>query len=152
MTGQQFGRLTVKGYCGKARWLCECACGKFKKVRRSHLVSEATTSCGCYRVDRAIAQNTKHGHVKNNRASRTYCTWASMKTRCNNPNADNYSYYGGRGIKVHGEWDTSFLKFYAYMGERPLNHTIDRIDPNGNYEPGNVRWATPTEQGRNKRR
>lgn len=79
-----------------------------------------------------------------------YRAWGLMKNRCLNPNDERYHQYGGRGITVCKEWISSFVAFFAYMGKRPDNHSLDRIDANGNYEPGNCRWATPTEQSRNR--
>lgn len=91
----------------------------------------------------------KHGHrVKR---TPTYYSWASMKKRCTNPNEENYYLYGGRGITFCKQWDL-FTNFLNDMGERPYGKTLDRIDPNGNYEPSNCRWATNLQQGRNKRK
>lgn len=92
----------------------------------------------------------KHGHRTKYRKTPTYHSWAKMKTRCNNPHAHNYEYYGGRGITVCERW-SSFKNFLEDMGERPENKTLDRIDPNGNYEPSNCRWATAKEQRVNQR-
>ena len=83
--------------------------------------------------------------------SREYSSWQSMRDRCTNPNAPNYKHYGGKGITVCEEWMTSFEAFYSHIGERPVGYTLDRIDPSGNYEPGNVRWADSKEQSRNRR-
>jgi hypothetical protein len=91
----------------------------------------------------------KHGHATKLR-SPTYNSWRAMLQRCKNPKHDRYQYYGGRGVTVHAEW-TKFENFLKDMGERPDGKTLDRIETNGNYEPGNCRWATKKQQERNKR-
>jgi hypothetical protein len=91
--------------------------------------------------------NTKHGKT----GTPTYTSWESMRGRCNNPNDDNYNSYGGRGIKVCAEWD-DFNKFESDLGSRPEGTSLDRINPDGDYEPSNCRWATTKEQNRNQRR
>lgn len=82
-----------------------------------------------------------------------YRIWAGIKARCNNPRATHYSYYGGRGIKMHSEWEESFLSFLEYIGSKPGDdYSVDRINSNGNYEPGNVRWERNWVQRVNRRK
>lgn len=104
-------------------------------------------SCGCFNRERSREQLTTHGKSK----TKTYKTWDCMKQRCYNPNDNNYPNYGGRGIRICDRWLESFTNFYDDMGDRPKHKTIDRIDVDGNYEPGNCKWATPKEQCNNTR-
>lgn len=149
--GKTFERLTVISRAdndrhGNSRWLCRCQCGCEKIVRGSHQVSGNTQSCGCLDREMVIAMNYKHGMWK----TRLYNIWKKMKDRCYNPNANNYRYYGGKGVKVCEEWH-SFQPFYEWAMANGYadNLSIDRISGFGNYEPNNCRWATVKEQNNN---
>jgi hypothetical protein len=147
LTGQRFGRWVVIAYAGGSKWLCVCDCGTVVVVWGHALRTGDSKSCGCLRDELISARSKTHGMTQ----SREFQTWASMLQRCANPNHPGYAYYGGRGISVCEEWRCSFLAFFADMGERPPGCTLDRIDVNGNYEPGNCRWATAFVQTHNRR-
>ncbi len=154
LTGHVYGRLTVIGPApstGKSRlWACRCECGADKTVPRAHLRKGLTASCGCLKRDMMIARNHKHGHATKHAESRTYVAWQSMRLRCTSPRRREWKYYGGRGITVCERWST-FENFLADMGECPDGLTLDRIDSDGDYEPGNCRWVSWAVQKRNRR-
>lgn len=151
LTGRQFGRLTVLRYAGsvnrKTRWECVCSCGVIKNITYQNLMRGHTKSCGCLHIDELKAR-TKHG----GRHTTEYNAWCGMRQRCTNPRTVRWKDYGGRGIKVCAEWMHDFAAFLRDVGHRPSSdHTLDRINNDGNYEPGNVRWATRSEQSINRR-
>lgn len=129
----------------KVYLLCKCECGTEKEVIIKNLKSGVSKSCGCLNIKR-LKERATHGK----RHTRVWRIWQAMKNRCYNPNVKQYKNYGGRGIKVCDEWKDNFVAFYDYMGDCPEGFSIDRIDVNGNYEPGNVRWSSPMRQMSNK--
>jgi hypothetical protein len=150
MIGRTFGRLTILEDAGRYHrqqlYRVRCQCGIEKIIRGYQLTAGKTVSCGCLRNERTVARSTTHGlyGTPENRV------WASMRDRCRNPNASGFRHYGGRGITVCERWN-SFENFLADMGPRPQGSSLDRIEVNGNYEPGNCRWATPAQQAINRR-
>lgn len=153
LMSRRFGRLLVVG--GPAPrgngvdWTCVCDCSAIKTVSGSNLRAGETLSCGCLNRELRAQRNTTHGASK----SPEYNVWLAMRRRCRSESDVKYADYGGRGIKVCARWAESFEKFLADMGPRPsAKHEIDRRDNDGNYEPGNCRWATRTQQNRNTRR
>jgi hypothetical protein len=160
MIGKRFGRLVVTAEAepnrlasgrSKRRVIAHCDCGKDVTATADNLRSGHTRSCGCFHLD--SAKTAKHGDTRGYTKTAEYRVWSQMIERCTNPNAENYARYGGRGIKVFARWRTSYADFLADMGRRPsAKHSIDRIDNDGNYRPGNCHWATGVEQAANKRR
>jgi len=151
LTGKRFEKLLVierlpNTEKGRAVWFCMCDCGNMKKVSSRNLKQGYVRSCGClFNIG-----GTTHG-LSTSKCPE-YEAWRSMKRRCAENNKKSYNDYFARGIKVCDEWYNDFMAFYKYMGKRPSdNHSLDRIDNNGNYEVGNVRWATTKTQSRNKR-
>lgn len=156
LSGRQFGRLTVESLVprsewrnGCACWECVCKCGTRRIVRSNSLINGNTTSCGCYHREQLSQRATTHGGLK----IPGYFSWAKAKRRCTTPTNPDYPNYGGRGIKMCDRWLNDFAAFLADMGPRPSSaHTLDRIDVNRDYEPGNCRWAVSAVQSRNTRR
>lgn len=146
--GDKFARLIVKTIShikkGKRYWVCECDCGGTVVTSTTHLRSGNTRSCGCI-----LNELIKSRSLSRRRNSPEYQVWMSMRSRCNNAKHRSYAVYGGRGIKVCKRWD-DFDLFLKDMGPRPsLEHSIDRINNDGNYEPANCKWSTKKEQNRN---
>lgn len=153
LTGEAFGRWVVLGRDKNKKgtfWLCRCSCGVEKSVVSTVLRDGRSKSCGCWKSEVVIARNTKHGHALTGKLSTTYHSWVGMIQRCTNVNHGSYSRYGARGISVCDRW-MLFDNFLADMGEKPPHTSIERVNNNLGYEPGNCRWATAIEQARNKR-
>lgn len=157
LRGQKFGRLTAlrllpKGNKRRRQWLCVCDCGNQTIVSGDHLHAGDIRSCGCLRHEELVARLTTHGLSRHP----LHHTWSALKGRCMNPRNAEYANYGARGISVWPPWRRSFTSFFCYimstLGPRPRGKSLDRYpDMYGNYEPGNLRWATPRQQVINSR-
>lgn len=150
-TGKRFERLTVLRQdgltvTGHKQWLCKCDCGNEVSYRGTLLTQGVAKSCGCLRADNGAKAFSKHGMYYHS----AYSTWPKMMHRCHNVESDDYPDYGGRGITVCERWH-DVVNFIEDMGERPAGMSIDRIDVDKGYEPGNCKWSTAKEQANNKR-
>lgn len=156
IAGAKFGRLiaiepTERRSGGKVVWRCVCACGSEAFAAVNHLNDGRRVSCGCAKKagNQLRKKKPKHGHCADYKSTQTYMIWSGMWARCSNPNGPGYRFYGARGIRVCERW-RKFENFLVDMGEKPADKSLDRINNDGNYEPGNCRWATDIEQHRNR--
>lgn len=167
ITGSRYGRLLVTGKHpapaknGGSLWDCVCDCGNRKTLNGSNLRNGSVQSCGCLArewaahmgsnpdfIAKRAEKTVTHGNKRRSGASVEYKTWLGMKRRCYDAKSKDYPNWGGRGIRVCEHWNSSFESFLADMGPRPAGHySIDRINPNAHYSPGNCRWATLQQQG-----
>lgn len=156
LVNRRFGRLVVTGDSGirtKSRgvvWSCVCDCGATALVSGNNF--RRTRSCGCLLREHAASLDRSHLTTHGMSRSPTWRSWIAMRQRCYDKKQKCWKYYGGRGITVCDRWRFSFANFFADMGERPPGASIDRIDNDGNYEPGNCRWATQKQQIANQRK
>lgn len=160
ISDQTFGSIKVLGFAGEDRttkqvrnlWWCRCGCGNVFKTRGDHLKSGNTTNCGCVRRISVGNACRTHGHCINRLNTAEYRIWSAIIQRCECVTHRAYEYYGGRGIVMCARWRESFEAFFSDMGSRPSkDHSIDRKDNSGNYEPGNCHWATRLQQMQNTR-
>ena len=149
--GKRFGRWVVIERDGTNRfnevmYLCVCDCGTERRVRSSALRKGMSASCGCVQAEKAVGNRyaERHGHAPRGEKSREYRLWDEIVQRCCNPGSKAYPHYGGRGVQLCDRWREDFTAFLEDLGEAPsADHTIELVDPEGDYEPGNARWGIP---------
>lgn len=150
LSGKKFNRIKIIEFShsekGNSVWKCQCDCGKIFYCQARMFKHEKTKSCGCLKKEKWKKRITTHGMAY----SPEYIVWNNMKNRCNNKNHTSYNLYGGRKIKICERWINSFENFFEDMGHRPKNHTLERIDNDGDYTPDNCKWATRKKQNMNK--
>lgn len=152
----RYGRLIVlkeiKRKGERLKYLCKCDCGNTKEILARHVKAEAIKSCGCLQKEASSKASKTHGLG----GSYIYNSWKGIKSRCLDKSNKHYKNYGGRGIIIHKEWEDDPVGFADYikkeLGERPPKHTLDRINNEKGYEPGNLRWATSRQQNNNTRK
>lgn len=150
------GRYEDGTSCRKVRVTCPHCDNDFDTNYAYLTRKNPLTSCGCQRskmrIDYLKTENKYHGQSSAGKRSPEYKSWFNMKARCYNPKNNRYQAYGGRGIRVCDRWLNSYINFFEDLGPRPTpDHSLDRIDVNGMYEPGNCKWSTFAEQMANKR-
>lgn len=156
--GERFGSWTLIEMTPRIKgshhiwWTCRCDCGTRRSVHGNTLRSGASKSCGCVSAEKSRIRRTTHGATSGGSRTPEFKVWIGVVERCRTPSHTSYKNYGGRGIKVSPEWESSFPAFLRDMGPRPSpNHSIERIYNNGNYEKGNCCWILRSRQNDNKR-
>lgn len=159
--GDKYGRLTIIGRApsapsGSKRYLCLCECGNSTIAHSSSLIQGTTASCGCLQREICTRIKLKHGYARVGQKTPEYEAWCGMRKRCTNAKSKSWNDYGGRGIRVCMRWSgpNGFANFLGDVGPKPepkAMHSLERKNPNGNYDPDNCRWATREEQAVNKR-
>lgn len=152
LTGRVFGRLTVVrlSECSTKKqrlWECNCECGNVTHSNHYNLLKDKATSCGCKRKDSLVSRNSTHGGAR----TLAYSSWRAAKRRCCDPKDVSYKNYGERGITMCDRWLKSFACFLADMGERGEDQSLERVNPDGNYEPANCMWIDKKDEQLNKR-
>ena len=155
MAGLVFGRLTVLDYAPvnpkRAHWRCRCSCGNLVTVVGKNLRTGNTASCGCLKTELDAIRHVTHGDTVNGNIAREFRSWSAAKSRCYDASFSSFKHYGGRGIRMADEWRHNYAAFLSDMGRCPEGYSLDRIDTNGDYAPGNCRWATKIQQMNNTR-
>lgn len=152
LSGQRFSNLTAiervsRNRSGQSVWFCRCDCGQGAIASITNLRLGRVRSCGCL-----MGRWTQHADTRLGKIAREYHSWRSIKQRCCNPRSKDYQRYGAVGVTMCQRWKDSYEAFLTDMGRKPSPaHTVDRINPHGDYTPENCRWATPLEQRHNRR-